>query len=79
MTEENKTSSNKGLVQASSYWVWTEKAEESNLNPKRTKANEPVWPHYLKEAPAKWLKEGLIKDSSEVVKKGQADLFEYLF
>jgi|GEM_PF-2143115 len=70
MTTANKK------VKAQTYWVWTELAQEKN--PKHTRAGDPIWPHYKYEAPADWLEQGLICDSSEVVKEGQADLFEYI-
>lgn len=64
------------MVKAQTYWVWSEKAAKKN--PHYSKAGEPVWPHYLYEAPEKWLEDGIIIDSSEFKKTGQADLFEYL-
>lgn len=63
-------------VTAQSHWVWTAKAEQEN--PQRSKAGDPIWPHYLHNAPAQWLKDGLICDASEFVKDGQADLFEFM-
>ncbi|RRJ62419.1 hypothetical protein EHV15_05235 [Paenibacillus oralis] len=63
-------------VTASSYWVWTEKAEKAD--PKRHRAGERVWEHYALEAPQKWLDEGLIVDRSEYTAEGQADLFEFM-
>ncbi|MFE9279366.1 hypothetical protein ACQKLN_29840 [Paenibacillus glucanolyticus] len=63
-------------VTAQTFWVWTAKAQE--VNPKRSRAGEMVWPHYEKEAPARWLEDGLICDSTEVVKEGQTDLFDYI-
>lgn len=63
-------------VKAQSYRVWTQKAEEAD--PKRHRAGERVWPHYLYEAPARWLEDGLICESTEVVKEGQTDLFDYI-
>lgn len=63
-------------VTAQSHWVWSEKAEEAN--PKRSRAGEMVWPQYSKEAPKKWLEDGLIIDSSEYVKEGQMEIFDFL-
>ncbi|PAD73687.1 hypothetical protein CHH67_19830 [Paenibacillus campinasensis] len=63
-------------IKAHSYWVWTAKAERQN--PKYSKAGEPVWPHYRIEAPAEWLEQELICDSSDFPREGQADLFEYI-
>lgn len=63
-------------VTAHSHWVWTHTAEQQN--PQRSKAGDPIWPHYLTEAPKKWLDDGLIMDSTEFVKDGQADIFEFL-
>lgn len=65
-------------VKAKTYWVWTEKAEKSNLAPYHTKAGERVWEAKSIEAPAKWLEDGLIQDASEVEKDGQVDLFDIL-
>lgn len=61
---------------AKTHWVWTKKAEKGN--PTRSKAGERVWEHYTKEAPRKWLDDGLIIDSSEYVREGQTDLFDLL-
>lgn len=61
---------------AKSFWVWTQKAESAD--PKRHRAGEMVWPHYAKEAPQKWVDEGLIVDRSEYTAEGQADLFDYI-
>jgi hypothetical protein len=63
-------------VTAQTYWTWTRKAEEED--PKRHRAGERVWPHYEKEAPARWLEDGLICDSMESEKEGQTDLFDYI-
>lgn len=63
-------------VKAKTFWVWSEKAAQKN--PSHSKAGEPIWYHRMYEAPAKWLEDGLIIDSSEFKKTGQADLFEYL-
>lgn len=61
---------------AKSYWVWTQKAEKEN--PQRSRAGEMVWPHYAKEAPQKWIDEGLIVDRSEYSTEGQIDLMDIL-
>lgn len=63
-------------VKAQSHWVWTDKAEKQN--PQRSKAGTPIWPHYLQNAPEKWLKDGLICDASEYIAEGQTDLFDYI-
>ncbi|AYB47144.1 hypothetical protein [Paenibacillus lautus] len=63
-------------VTAKSFWVWTKKAQEQN--PQFNRAGDPIWPHYKHEAPARWLEDGLICDSTEVVKEGQTDLFDYI-
>lgn len=63
-------------VTAQTYWVWSKKAEEQN--PQRSKAGNPIWPHYQKEAPADWLDKGLIIDSTEYVKEGQTDIFDFI-
>ncbi|MNW49056.1 hypothetical protein D3C74_264590 [compost metagenome] len=63
-------------VKATTHWVWTAKAEKAN--PKRAKAGGIVWEHCTKEAPEKWLKEGLIIDSSEYVAEGQTDIFDFI-
>lgn len=65
-------------VTAKTHWVWTDKAEKTNIDPSRTKAGEPVWPYYLEQAPARWLEEGLIKDASEIEIAGQLDLFDII-
>ncbi|MDH6670188.1 Fe-S cluster biosynthesis and repair protein YggX [Paenibacillus sp. LBL] len=65
-------------VTAQTHWVWTKKAEKSNLAPYRTKAGERVWEARSIEAPAKWLEDGLIQDASEFEKEGQVDLFDIL-
>ncbi|WP_433943479.1 hypothetical protein [Paenibacillus sp. SN-8-1] len=61
---------------AKTYWVWTAKAEKEN--PQRSKEGDPIWPHYQHKAPAEWLERGLIIDSTEFERSGQADLFEFL-
>ncbi|MNB81435.1 hypothetical protein D3C75_282170 [compost metagenome] len=61
---------------AQTYWVWTDKAETTD--PKRHRAGEMVWSHYAKEAPQKWLDDGLIVDSSEYVREGQMEIFDLL-
>lgn len=68
---------NNDRVTADTHWVWTEKAAAKN--PHYSRAGEPIWPHYLHQAPAEWLEEGLIIDASakEVIKEGQIDLFDY--
>lgn len=71
MTDPYKT-----LTAAQTYWVWTKKAEDHDS--KRHRAGETVWTHYAKEAPLKWLEDGLIIDSSEFVKDGQSDLFDFM-
>lgn len=63
-------------VSAKSHWVWTEKAEAAN--PKRSRAGEMVWPQYSKQAPKKWLDDGLIVDKSEYVKEGQTEIFDFM-
>ncbi|GIP02089.1 hypothetical protein J28TS4_04960 [Paenibacillus lautus] len=63
-------------VTAKSYWVWTKKAQDQN--PQFNRAGDPIWPHYKHEAPARWLEDGLICDSTEVVKEGQTDLFDFI-
>ena len=63
-------------VTAKSFWVWTQKAQDAE--PKRHKAGEPIWYHQQKNAPKFMLDEGLIIDSSEFVKEGQTDLFDYI-
>lgn len=64
-------------VKAQTYWVWTNKAQEEN--PQRSRTGDPIWPHYLYEAPEDWLERGLICDSTakEVMKEGQVDMFDY--
>lgn len=64
-------------VKAQTYWVWTKTAAQKN--PQYSKAGEPIWPHYLREAPAEWLEQGLIADSTakEVMQEGQVDLFDF--
>ncbi|OMF54694.1 hypothetical protein BK138_16180 [Paenibacillus rhizosphaerae] len=63
-------------VKAQTHFVWTEKAEKEN--PQRSKAGVPIWPHYMYEAPVKWLEDGIIIDSSEFQRSGQLDLFDIL-
>lgn len=63
-------------VRAQSYWVWTDKAQGEN--PQRSRAGDPIWPHYLYEAPEDWIKRGLICDSTEFVKEGQTDIFDFI-
>jgi len=63
-------------VTAQRHWVWTPKAEEAN--PKRSRAGEMVWQEYSKEAPKKWLEDGLIVDKSEYVKEGQMEIYDLL-
>ena len=64
------------MVKAQSFWVWSEKAEKEN--PQRSKAGVPIWPHYMYEAPGKWLEDGIIIDSSEFQHSGQVDLFDLI-
>lgn len=61
---------------AKTYWVWTEKAE--TVDSKRHMAGDRVWEHYAKEAPQKWLDDGLIVDSSEYVREGQMEIFDII-
>lgn len=68
---------NKQLVTATTHWVWTDKAQKSNLAPYRTMAGEKVWEDHRKVAPAKWLEDGLIQDASELEKEGQMTIFDY--
>lgn len=63
-------------VKAQSYWVWTDKAQE--LNPNHSRAGEVIWYQHKTEAPRKWLEDGLIVDSTEFIKEGQTDLFDFL-
>jgi hypothetical protein len=63
-------------VTADTHWVWTDKAQEKN--PKYAKAGAPIWYHQQKNAPKFMLDQGLICDSTEFVKEGQADIFEYI-
>ena len=63
-------------VTAQSHWVWTLKAQEEE--PKRHIAGEMVWPQYAKEAPRKWLEDGLILDSNDYVKEGQTEIFDFM-
>lgn len=63
-------------VTANTFFCWTDKAEKEN--PQRSKAGDPIWPHYKHSAPAKWLEDGLIIDASEFKREGQVDLFECL-
>lgn len=63
-------------VTAKTEWVWTDKAEQQE--PKRHRAGEAVWPHYVKDAPREWLEGGLIVDRSEYEPEGQTDLFEFM-
>lgn len=63
-------------VTAETTWVWTKKAQEKN--PERSKAGEPIWYHQQKHAPKFMLDEGLICDSSEFEKEGQATIFDYM-
>lgn len=58
-------------AKAQTFWVWSEKAEKEN--PQRSKAGVPIWPHYMYEAPAKWLQDGIIIDSSEFERSGQVE------
>lgn len=67
---------NQVKVTAQTHWVWTDKAQK--LEPKRHKAGEMVWPHDAKEAPKRWLDDGLICDSTKYVKVGQATIFDYI-
>ncbi|WMT42833.1 hypothetical protein RE628_11400 [Paenibacillus sp. D2_2] len=57
-------------------WVWTQKAQE--IEPKRHKAGEMVWPQYAKKAPKQWLEDGLIVDKTEYVKEGQTEIFDFM-
>lgn len=66
----------KKTVTAQTFWVWTEKAQEKN--PKHSRVGDPIWPQYKHEAQPGRLEQGLICDLSEVVKEGQADLFDYI-
>lgn len=63
-------------VKATTHWVWTEKAEK--LNPARSRAGEKIWSGREYDAPKYMLDDGLIIDSSEFIKEGQTDLFEFL-
>ncbi|MGF7046378.1 hypothetical protein J2T13_000854 [Paenibacillus sp. DS2015] len=63
-------------VTASTFWVWTDKAEKDN--PQRSKAGDPIWPHYKEKAPAFMLKDGLIIDSSKYAKEGQLSIFDLI-
>ena len=63
-------------VKAQSHWVWTDKAEKQN--PQRSRAGEPIWPHYLTEAPKFMLDDGLICDANDFVKEGQTTIFDFL-
>ncbi|MDN4085948.1 hypothetical protein [Paenibacillus polymyxa] len=67
---------NNDKVTAATHWVWTAKAERHNGT--RSVEGQAIWPHYLHEAPRKWLDEGLIQDSTEYVDPGQVDLFELI-
>lgn len=64
------------LAKAKTFWVWTDKAEKDN--PQRSKAGDPIWPHYFHEAPQQWLEDRLIMDSSEFVKEGQVTIFDLM-
>jgi hypothetical protein len=64
------------LVEAETFWVWTDKAEKDN--PQRSKAGDPIWPHYIEKAPTFMLKDGLIIDSSEFAKEGQVTIFDLM-
>lgn len=63
-------------VKARTKWVWTEKAEAKN--PNHSRAGDPIWPHYQQEAPKEWLDDGLIQDQEDVIKEGQATIFDYI-
>lgn len=63
-------------VKAKTHWVWTIEAEKRN--PNHSKAGEPIWYHHKIEAPKEWFDDGLIIDSTEFIKEGQTDLFEFL-
>lgn len=63
-------------VTANGYWVWTKNAEKKN--PDWSKAGEEIWYHYRKRAPKEWLDDGLIIDSTEYIREGQASIFDYL-
>lgn len=67
---------NNDTVTAQSVWVWTDKAQEEN--PQRSRAGDPIWHHYKHVAPAQWLKDGLICDSSDFVKEGQTTIFDFI-
>ncbi|MCZ8520154.1 MULTISPECIES: hypothetical protein [Paenibacillus] len=47
-------------VTASTYWVWTEKAER--IYPDR-KAGTPVFEHHRKLAPQLWVHRGYVRES----------------
>ncbi|WP_179014363.1 hypothetical protein [Paenibacillus sp. 79R4] len=64
------------LVTAQSHWVWSQKAQE--IEPKRHRVGEMIWPQWSKEAPKKWLEDGLIVDKSEYVKEGQTEIFDFM-
>jgi len=63
-------------VTAKTFWVWTVEAEKGN--PQRSKAGDPIWPHYQQDAPTFMLKERLIIDSSEFIKEGQVTIFDLI-
>lgn len=59
------------MVTTDKCWVWTEKAVSINSYGKTV--GSPVWENYRKEAPEKWLKDGLIEESGqENLPEGQA-------
>ncbi|CAM3377465.1 hypothetical protein HP548_00495 [Paenibacillus taichungensis] len=59
------------MVTTEKCWVWTEKAVSINSYGKSV--GSPVWDRYRKEAPAHWLKDGLIEEAGqETFPAGQA-------
>lgn len=68
--------SNTEKVKAKTFWVWTHKAEEEN--PKRSKAGSPIWYQHQINAPKYMLDDGLICDSTDFVKEGQTDIFDFM-
>lgn len=59
------------IVQAKTYWVWTDKAKV--IDPS-SREGEQVWPHIKISAPKSYLDEGYIQDSSEFIVVGQVKL-----
>lgn len=52
------------MVTAKTAWVWTAEAVEQNKYQKLEEGTH-VWDNYKKEAPARWLEEGLIREATE--------------